>query len=79
MSSCPALSFPPFEDPTATCNRSVACEQARKGARIRKGGHGEEMALAEHLTGLAPTPQRLADAGSLAETLVRVSLSIIVR
>ena len=44
--------------------------QARKGARIRKGGPGEELALAEHLAGLAPTPQRLAEAGALAEALV---------
>lgn len=47
-----------------------ACQQARKGARIRKGGPGEELALAEHLAGLAPTPQRLSDTGSLAEALV---------
>lgn len=45
-------------------------QKARKGARIRKGGPGEELALAEHLAGLAPTPQRLLDAGSLAEVLV---------
>ena len=45
--------------------------QARKGARIRKGGPGEELALAEHLASLAPTPQRLAEAGALAEALVR--------
>jgi hypothetical protein len=44
--------------------------QARKGARIRKGGPGEELALAEHLASLAPTPQRLAEAGALAEALV---------
>lgn len=45
-------------------------DQARKGARIRKGGPGEELALAEHLASLAPTPQRLAEAGALAEALV---------
>lgn len=45
--------------------------QARKGARIRKGGPGEELALSEHLASLAPTPQRLAEAGALAEALVR--------
>ena len=48
----------------------MAHEQARKGARIRRGGPGEELALAEHLASLAPTPQRLAEAGALAEALV---------
>jgi len=49
---------------------SCASLQARKSARIRQGSPQEEHALAEHVTGLAPPPARLADAGALAEVLV---------
>ena len=44
--------------------------QGKRGSRIRQGSPQEEAALASHIVQLAPSPQRTAEAGHLAEALV---------
>ena len=44
--------------------------QGKRSSRIRQGSPQEEAALASHIVQLAPSQQRTAEAGHLAEALV---------